>query len=111
VRLVGGGMKRSLGVRRALGQRLHGELAQRAEHQEGVFLQDVGEAGGAVRPLQRLGILRPEETRRLTSVTLTRHKVTRTTKEPDILLALRFSRVGLLELDGGFPDVPRGPED
>lgn len=36
---------------------LHGEFAQRAEHQEGVFLQNVGEASGAVGPLQGLGIL------------------------------------------------------
>lgn len=36
---------------------LHGELAQRAEHQEGIFLQDVREAGGAVGALQGLGVL------------------------------------------------------
>lgn len=46
-----------LWVRGSVCEGLHGELAERAEHQEGVFLQDVGEAGGAVGALQGLGIL------------------------------------------------------
>lgn len=46
-----------LWVWRSISERLHGELAQRAEHQESVFLQDVGEACGVVWSLQGICIL------------------------------------------------------
>lgn len=47
-----------LWVRRSISQRFHGELAQRAEHQESIFLQDVGEACGVLWPLQGFCILK-----------------------------------------------------
>lgn len=46
-----------LWVRRPLRQRFHGELAQRAEHQEGIFLQDVREACSVLWSLQGICIL------------------------------------------------------
>lgn len=52
----------SLGVWRSVSKRLHGEFAQRAKHQEGVFLQDVREAGGAVRTLQSFSVLEESKT-------------------------------------------------
>lgn len=48
----------SLWVRGSFSQRLHGEFAERAENQEGVFLQDVGEPGGTVGSLQSVSILK-----------------------------------------------------
>ena len=46
-----------LGVWGSVGQRLHGELAEGAEHQEGVLLEDVGEPDGGLAPLQGLCVL------------------------------------------------------
>lgn len=57
-------MKRehALWVWRSVSQRFHGQFAQRAKHQEGIFLQDVREAGGAVRTLQSLSVLEKAKT-------------------------------------------------
>lgn len=54
---VGHEKKHLLWVWGSVSKRFHGEFAQRAEHQEGIFLQDVGEAGSAVGSLQGLSIL------------------------------------------------------
>lgn len=50
--------KNLLWVWRSISEGLHGEFAQRAEHQKGIFLQDVRETGGIVGSLQGLSILR-----------------------------------------------------
>lgn len=49
--------KALLWVWRSISERLHGEFTQRAEHQKGVFLQDVREPSGVVGSLQGLGVL------------------------------------------------------
>lgn len=48
----------SLWVWWSISKGLHGEFAQRAEHQKGVFLQNVRESGSIVGSLQGLSILR-----------------------------------------------------
>ena len=50
----------SLWVRGSVCQGLHGELAEGAEDQEGVFLQDVGETSSVLATLHRLCILKTE---------------------------------------------------
>ena len=52
----------ALWVWRSISKRFHGEFAQRAEHQEGIFLQDMREACSAVGSLQSLSILRQSNT-------------------------------------------------
>lgn len=46
-----------LWVWRSISKRFHGELAQRAEHQESIFLQDVRETCSVLWSLQGICIL------------------------------------------------------